>query len=149
MRLWKPTPEECRTLRYCAERSAGARNVIMRPGSRYYTGKDADHIARTIDLANRPGGAFNLLFITKEEAPDQIPDDTDLDDNCAGFAEFRKGVLLTEDGRALVDFYVYSRKGVGRDYDEELETNVQAHVENGRMVRVTGTGDGIMWKADQ
>lgn len=141
--IWHPTADECRILRACAEKSARARNVIMRPGSRYNVKATPEEHERHRELQSQPGGDFNIRLISTDEDWN----DTDLSDNSTTFAQFRRGVLLTEDGRAVVDFYVYTRLGFGRDYDEELQTNVQAIVEGGRMVRVEGTGDGVMWEA--
>lgn len=124
-----PTDEECRIIRQCAEKSAGATNVVIRPGERYsLTNSDAPT-------------SINIALLD----PDPDFGDTDLHDNSGSFADFRKGFEAAEGGAATVDFYVYRRTGVGRDYDEELMTNVTAYWRDGRMIAVYGTCDGCMW----
>jgi hypothetical protein len=122
----KPTSEEARIIRDCAQRSAGHKRVSISPGSRYNTEGKFE------------GNHLNIAMVTNE----QDWDDTDLWSNAWKWSDFTKGVELTEDGRGIFDFYVYSLGHHG-----ELETNVTAYYENKRLVRVDGTCDGTMWKA--
>jgi hypothetical protein len=48
---------------------------------------------------------MNIAKITND--PDW--NDTDLYDNAYTWRDFTKGVEMTDDGRAIVDFYVYNR----------------------------------------
>lgn len=130
---FKPTPEECRIIRACGEQTGGIRNAVLRPGSRYNMESDAP----------KPH-TFNIALIS--EMPFPKWDDTDLADNCTTFAEWRAGDILDEQGRGIFDFYVYRRMGrPGRDYDEELMSNVTAYYEDGKLSWVEGTCDGKMW----
>ena len=123
MTLYKPTAEEKRIIRDCARRSADCRNVEINPSTK---------------INERGDTHMNVAMISDD------PDfgDTDLDDNAFTWRDFTKGVEMTADARAIVDFYVYSR---GRD--AELKTNVTVYVERGRLVRVDGTCNVALWKA--
>jgi len=128
MSKYKPTSEEKKIIRQCAQRDAGFARVTICIGSRYNTekegGSDTPHL--------------NVAFVT--DHPDW--DDTDLWDNAYTWRDFTRGIELTPDGRGIFDFWVYSTGSHG-----QLETNVQAYVEDGRLVRVDGTGTGVLWKA--
>jgi hypothetical protein len=128
MKTHKPTADEKRIIRDCAKRSADRKGIELQPGTRYHIGGPREVPA---------GGEINIAFVTDQ--PDW--EDTDLDD-FRDWETFSKGFLLTEDGRAIIDFYVYETRGW-----KELRTNVTAYWENGRMVRVEGTGEGAMWIA--
>lgn len=121
---YKPTSAEKKIIRDCAQRSAGCRRVEICPSTK-----------RCLDNGKE---AMNICFISDD------PDfgDTDLADNAFRWSDFTKGVELTDDGRGTFDFYVYS---VGRY--AELQTNVTAYFEGGRLVRVDGTCDGTMWRS--
>jgi hypothetical protein len=121
---YRPTSEDKRIIRDCAQRSAGHKRVSMRIGERHNTDTD------------RPRNT-NIAMVS--DHPDW--NDTDLWEH-HDYREFTKGVELTADGRGIFDFYVYSL-----GYHGELETNVVAYFENSKLVRVEGTCDGIMWKA--
>ena len=125
---FKPTSDECRIIRDCAKRSSGHKAVQLCPGERHNTETDR-------------GRNLNIALVS--DHPDW--DDTDLWSNANDWTkDFRGGVELTDDGRGIFDFYVYSL-----GYDGELETNVVAYYENRRLVRVEGVGDGVMWKAKE
>lgn len=121
---YRPTSEDKRIIRDCAKRSAGKKRVEINPGIRHNTEVDR-------------GQHMNIAMVS--DHPDW--DDTDLWCNASKWSDFVKGVELTEDGRGIVDFYVYSL-----GYHGELETNVVAYIEGGRLVRVEGTCDGVMWR---
>lgn len=126
-KLYKPNAEEKRIIRRCAEKSAGFKRVEINPSTK-----------RHLDDLSKPEH-MNILFVTNEP---KGWNDTDLADNCFSWGDFLRGVEMTEDGRAIIDFYVYD---MGRY--PELQTNVTIYVEGGRLVRVDGTCDGTMWKA--
>ena len=121
----KPTAADCQIIRKCAQRSSGHKRIKLEPGIRHNTEKDG--IARSINIAR------------VSDHPDW--NDTDLW-STTDWQEFRKGVDLTDDGRGIFDFYVYSL-----GYHGELETNVVAYYEAGKLVKVTGVCDGTMWQA--
>lgn len=123
---YRPTSEDKSIIRDCAKRSAGKKRVEMNPGLRY-----------NIDGKYPNVRSLNIAMVS--DHPDW--NDTDLWDNTYKWSDFTKGVELTEDGRGIFDFYVYSL-----GYHGELETNIVAYVEGGKLVRVEGTMDGVMWK---
>jgi len=123
MAKYRPTAEDKRIIRDCAQRSAGRARVEINPGKR-------------ISLTQDRGQHFNIALVSDHPSWD----DTDLYDNAFTWGDFTKGVELTADGRAIVDFYVYETTGW-----KELMTNVVIYVEGGQLVRVTGVGNGTMW----
>lgn len=125
-RIYRPTSEDKKIIRDCAIRSAGKKWIEMCPGMRH-------------NIEDKYPGVRSLNIAMVSDHPDW--NDTDLWDNAYKWSDFTKGVELTEKGRGIFDFYVYSRGRNG-----ELETNVVAYVEDGKLVRVEGTMDGIMWK---
>lgn len=130
---YKPTREEKRIIRECAARSAGCRRVELCPGTRYNLNGKYKDVAHN---------ELNILFVSDD------PDwgDTDLADNAWTWADFTKGIRLTDDGRGVFDFYVYGPVGA---WDKKLKTNVTAYYEGGKLARVEGTGDGVMWKSPE
>jgi hypothetical protein len=124
VRKFKPTSVECTIIRDCAKRSSGHKAVKCEPGIR--TNIEKDGIPRSINIAE------------VSDHPDW--DDTDLW-STTDWSDFRERATLTDDGRGIFDFYVYSL-----GYHGELETNVVAYYEGGKLVRVTGVCDGVMWR---
>lgn len=114
----KPTSEDCRIIRDCAERSAGYGRVEICPSTKISLVTSAIH--------------FNIAMISDD--PDHA--DTDLFDNAYAWKDFTRGVELTPDGRGIFDFYVYGPL----NYWKELQTNVTAYYEGGKLIRVEGTG---------
>jgi hypothetical protein len=117
----RPTSEEKRIIRECAQRASGHKRIEISPSTRCNMKTGAEHM--------------NICFVSDE--PDW--NDTDLADNAYKWADFAKGFELTEDGRAILDFWVYSL-----GYHGELETNVQAYWIDGRLARVTD-GRRVLW----
>lgn len=115
---WKPTSAECAVIRAAAglEVNAPPRGLVLQPGWRFNTTR--------ADVA----ASVNVALVSD----DADWGDTDLADY-GRWAEFRKGVELTADGRAIVDFYVY-RKGTY----EELLGNVTVYYQAGRITRIHG-----------
>jgi hypothetical protein len=124
----KPTSEEARIIRDCAQRSAGKGRVKINASTRISTVRDSE-----------PN--MNVAFVTDGDL--DTLEDTDLFSNCLAWSDFTRGVELTDDGRGCFDFWVYST-----GYWGELETNVTAYYRDARLVRVDGTGDGVLWKAE-
>lgn len=122
MNIWKPTQAEATAIRAAAARECGLNinAVVLQPGRRWNTesdGMDSD---------------INIARITKHSDWGR---DTDLDDYDT-WSSFRSGVRLTDEGRAIVDFYVAMRN----DPHNELQGNVVVHYEGGRIVRIHGYG---------
>ncbi len=117
----RPTAEQCRILRQCAiNLCKGQKNVVL-------------ELARRADNNDR---LTNQLLLS---------DDHSLDD-FVSFTNFRKGTdPLTDDGRGLYDFYVSLKYGSHHHgtYEQELEDNIQAHYEGGKLVKVTGSQQDI------
>lgn len=125
--IHKPTSEEKKIIRECAQRSSGYKRIEINPSTK-------------VNL-NDPsrGHHMNICFVSDD------PEfrDTDLFDNAFEWRDFTRGFEMTEDGRAIIDFYVYSHPGE----NPELETNVTAYWEGGKLIRVDGTCNGTMWRA--
>lgn len=80
----------------------------------------------------------NVLLVTSNPADPTI--DTDLADH-VNWATFTRGVEAAEGGRGIFDFYVYERGP-----DRNCRT-VKAHYEGGKLVRITGCRNPILWEA--
>lgn len=124
---FKPTREQCRIIRECAEKDAGYAKVEICPSTKYHL---TDH--------SKPH-AMNILAVTNEPLEKAFDtrggwDDTDLHDNAFAWKDFTRGVELTENGDGIFDFYVYGPLG----YNKELQTNVTAYFRNKKLVRVDG-----------
>jgi hypothetical protein len=126
--MYKPTSEECRIIRSCAGKSAGTKRIRLEPGMRYNMKVDGvePHL--------------NIALVTRDKKGDW--DDTDLYD-FRDWLTFRQGFEVKPGAGiiGIIDFYVSS---LGRD--GELETNVTAYFDKDGLVRVEGTGNGVMWK---
>lgn len=103
-KVWKPTAAECLSLKEAAAKSSQPRisvnAVLLEPGYRQ-------------NLKGSRGSHMNVALVTDE--PDGF-NDTDLDDY-GKWSDFRKGIPLTVDGRAIVDFYIRRR---GDEYKDLL-----------------------------
>lgn len=119
--IWKPTKEEADLIRSVAKaKVSGLRK--MEAGVRLNTEDGSVPIS------------INIARVTKQT--DDAWEDTDLFDFMP-WPEFRKGVELTEDGRAIVDFYLYNQY--------ELDTNIVVYYEAGRIQKILSvTGHNIM-----
>lgn len=130
--VWKPTQAECDLIKQAAALESMPRVSVgalrLEPGIRY---------------SLTPGNnrqSMNIATLTDREDWE----DTDLAD-FATWQQFREGVPLTEDGRAIVDFYIRPRSG------DDLLGNVVAIYEGGRLVAIHGCGrsgrDYLAWLA--
>jgi hypothetical protein len=114
--VWKPTAEECTQIRAFAKREVSGMKRLE-GGSRH-----------NMHDSSVPT-SLNIALVAKKENWE----DTDLSD-FVPWATFRKGVELTEDGRAIIDFYVYNAWG--------LETNISVYYKGGKIVKLARTGRG-------
>ena len=112
----EPTDTECRLIRDYAKRTAHGRVRRIELG----------HWFNCVGHDNP--NSVNLLIAGTADAD---WNDTDLNETVS-WETFQRGFPLTDRGDAVLDFYVY-------DADDDLDTNVQAHWEGGRLVRLTGT----------
>lgn len=121
METWKPTQAQVDLIKRAAAMESQPHvqlsAVILEPGWRCNT-----------EEPTRPS-SMNVALVSDQ--PDW--NDTDLADY-GEWASFRKGVELTHDGRAIVDFYI-RRRG---DQDRELCGNVSVYYQGGRIVRIQG-----------
>ena len=118
-KIWKPTQAQCDLIKRAAAKEGNVplKAVLLEPGLRWNT-----------DDGSKPQ-SINIALVSDEAEWG----DTDLAD--MGYWEaFRKGVELTEDGRAIVDFYIRKRG----DEWAELYGNVTAYYEGGHIVRIHG-----------
>ena len=126
--IWKPTKAEVDAIKQAAAREAGrvpVGAVILDPGMRYNT-KDN---GKNEGACQTPRGLLNIALVSD----DPEWNDTDLNDYGA-WADFRAGVLLTEDGRAIIDFYIRRRF----DEDKDLLGNVTVYYAGGQITRIHG-----------
>lgn len=123
-KIWKPTAAECQRIKEAAAKESvpsltvGA--VLLEPGTRYNT--TPGHEAPNYD-------GLNIALLSDDPGFE----DTDLNDY-GDWADFRKGVRLTDDGRAIVDFYIRRRF----DDSGELHGNITVFYADGAIQRIKG-----------
>lgn len=129
MPIWKPTARECELIKHAAAREAGIKpgRVLLEPASRCNTKDDSKNEA-ACKIARSD---YNVALVSDD--PDWS--DTDLNDY-GSWSEFRKGVALTDDGRAIVDFYIRAR--LAKSYDDDLLGNIVVEFADGRISRIRG-----------
>jgi hypothetical protein len=125
LNIWKPSEAQCKVIKAAAALEAGIKvdQIKLEPGMRL--NRQDDSVESSI----------NIALVTKET--DGSWGDTDLDDRVE-WRTFRKGVPLTDDGRAIVDFYIH-RYGL----NDELHGNIIVHFENGQLSRISGYGSDV------
>lgn len=115
MLTWKPTRDETQLIRECAARETGLRagSLSIEPGYR-----------RNVDTGC---SAMNVAAISDD------PDWDDTDTIGVGrWTDFAAGVPLTNNGRAIVDFYLYGK--------ERLRGNLTVTYAAGRIRAIHGVG---------
>lgn len=124
--IFKPKQAECDIIKVCARIEAGMSGVTLEVGERYNLNR------------GHAESQINIALISSHEHWD----DTDLNQTMP-WKWFRKGFELAKGGRAICDFYIYN---ASRDELEvELQSNVVAYWEGGKLVRVRGVGDTDIW----
>jgi hypothetical protein len=120
--FWKPSEAQCKIIKAAAARESEIKpdQIKLEPGMRLNREDEAVE------------SSINIARVTKNT--DGSWEDTDLDDRLS-WSTFRKGVPLTEDGRAVVDFYIH-RYGL----NDELYGNIIVFFENGQLSRIKGYG---------
>lgn len=119
--IWKPSTKECFQIREAARKEVGRKRVTIEVGERVsLTNCDKEHninIARVTELT---GDSWS---------------DTDLW-SPVDWSEFVKGVELSDDGRAIIDFYV--REPNTKDDIGELLSNIVVYFSNGSIQKIKG-----------
>ncbi|MNE35312.1 hypothetical protein D3C80_1290640 [compost metagenome] len=117
MPLWIPSREDIALIKHYASEETGlaAGRLILEPGAKFNI--DDDDVITNI----------NIALVTK--CTDDSWEDTDLF-SCYELTEFKKGVELTADGKAIIDFYVSNKDG--------LHGNVAVYYSAGRIDKIIG-----------
>jgi len=120
MEKYAPSKEDIARIKEAAAREAVPRlslgQVLLEPGLRVGSKSRTPHM--------------NIALVSD----DPHWNDTDLEDY-GRWSDFRKGLELTPDGRAIVDFYIRRRF----DPYADLHGNVVIEIDRGRLARISGT----------
>lgn len=122
--IWKPTKFECEQIKRAAvlESQPGVKAVKLEPGIRH-------------NCVPGNGGKPESINIARVTAMrDGTWGDTDLSDYST-WMSFKRGVELTEGGKAIIDFYIYSPRGVDH---LGLLGNLVVCYENGQLTSLRG-----------
>ena len=121
-KLWRPSKAQCKVIKFAAAREVDIKvnQIKLCPGVRLNLKDESVE------------SSINIARVTRQTNGEW--GDTDLEDRI-DWTTFKKGVPLTDDGRAIVDFYIH-RYGV----DANLEGNVVVFFENGQLSRIRGCG---------
>lgn len=115
--IWKPTPAEWQAIRYAAHCEGRASRIRIQPGIR----------------CGNERTSMNILTLTDDPVDWE---GTDLFDY-GNLDDFKRGVPLTGDGRAIVDFYLFEMPTQRRPATDLLG-NVTVTYEGGRITRIRG-----------
>jgi hypothetical protein len=117
MPFWIPSREDIALIKQAASTETGlaAGRLILEPGARFNI--DDENVERNI----------NIALVTK--CADDSWDDTDLD-SPYDLTEFKRGVTLTDNGAAIVDFYVSNKDG--------LHGNVTVYYSDNKIQKIAG-----------
>lgn len=127
---WTPNALEKKALFEAAALSARAPVccISLNPGNRH----------RPVDPSSEI--SFNILLVSESADPAKCAEDTDLWDTTT-WDMFCKGVELTSDGCAVVDFYIRPNGRASRELQEDgLLGNVVVVYAEGRIQRIHETG---------
>ncbi|MBD8089097.1 hypothetical protein IFT48_03815 [Pseudomonas fluorescens] len=127
MSIWKPTQAQCDLIKQAAVLescpNAMLGQIKLEPGIRYNTSSQT------------APECFNIARVST------LPDwaDTDLVDRI-DWKVFRKGVPLTEEGVAIVDFYIHSRTDAIADKLDYLLGNIVVFYSEGELTAIRSIG---------
>jgi len=131
MPFWIPTREDITLIKQAASTETGLTvgRLILEPGRRcniMFDGVDSN---------------INIALVTRQhDADEEWHEDTDLE--CPeDLTEFKRGVTLTDDGKAIVDFYVRNKDG--------LHGNVTVYYSDTKIQKIVGyrVADRILYQA--
>ena len=121
--VWKPSTKECLQIRAAGRADVGRSRVTLEPGERVNIKHQG--IEKSINIAR----------VTRLDASLDDWSDTDLW-SPVEWSEFTKGVELSDDGRAIIDFYV--REPNTRHDIGELLSNIVVHFADGKIQKIEG-----------
>jgi hypothetical protein len=120
--VWKPSTKECQQIREAARKEVGLKRVTVEVGER---------------VNIKVQGVENNINIARVTRLADLDDwsDTDLW-SPVEWSEFTKGVELSDDGRAIIDFYV--REPNTKDDIGELLSNIVVYFADGKIQAIKG-----------
>ena len=131
MPFWIPSREDIALIKQAASTETGlaAGRLILEPGRRcniMFDGVDSN---------------INIALVTRQlDADEDWPEDTDLE--CPeDLTVFKRGVTLTDDGKAIIDFYVSNKDG--------LHGNVTVYYNDSKIQKIEGyrVADSVLYQA--
>lgn len=136
MKTWTPTAAQCEIIKVAAARAAEysvtPRQIRLEPKVRQNT------------TDSSVGMCMNVARVTL--LPDDSWSDTDLFD-CGAWADFRKGVFLTDDGRAVVQFAIRPVNNAVRSRTDDLIGDIQVCYVGGKIVSITSGAQHFLGEA--
>lgn len=128
---WIPSHEEIKLIKQAASTETGLAKtrLILEPGRRCNIVFD--------DVESN----INIARVTRQlDVDEEWADDTDLE--CPeDLSEFQKGVTLTDDGKAVIDFYISNNDG--------LHGNVTVYYSDNKIQKIEGyrIQDRVLYQA--
>lgn len=133
MKTWTPTAVQCEIIKAAAARAAEyavtPRQIRLEPKVRQNT------------TDSSVGMCMNVARVTL--LSDDSWSDTDLFD-CGAWTDFRKGVFLTEDGRAVVQFAIRPVNNAVRDRTDDLIGDIEVCYLGGKIVSIVSGGRHLL-----
>jgi len=124
-RRYRPTKADRDTIRDCAHRDCGSKSLRLELGEKF-SSKRGDQVT-----------SVNMALVS--DGPDYS--DVQLFQTLPWTPTFTEGFPMRDDGRAAIDFYVYTTGDRG-----ELKGYITAHWEGGRLVRVESLEGKTLWE---
>lgn len=127
MAIWKPTQAQCDLIKQAAVLESSPKGTLgqikLEPGVRHNTVHPDTPLS------------FNIAQVSS------LPDwsDTDLYDR-ADWQQFRKGVELSQEGTAIIDFYIHARTDAIAEKLEYLLGNIVVFFKDGDLCAIRGIG---------
>ncbi|AXH59610.1 hypothetical protein [Pseudomonas amygdali] len=127
MAIWKPTQAQCDLIKQAAVLESCPKGTLgqikLDPGARYNTSHPDTPVS------------FNIAQVSS------LPDwsDTDLYDR-ADWKTFRKGVELSQQGTAIIDFYIHARTDAIATKLDYLLGNIVVFYADGKLFAIRSIG---------